>query len=96
MLLARVQGQVTSTVKHPSMNGRKLLVASELDRTGNPGGDPLLVIDQLGAGLGDVVLISSDGKGVADRLGDETTPVRWFTLGLVDPRKLEPRKTKDQ
>lgn len=94
MLLARVQGQATSTVKHPSMNGRKLLVVSELDGNGNAAGDPLLIIDQLGAGIGDTVMISSDGKGVAERLGDETTPVRWFTLGLVDPRNT--RKMKAQ
>jgi ethanolamine utilization protein EutN len=84
MLLARVQGQATSTVKHTTMSACKLLVALELDRTGKPGGDPLMIIDKLGAGIGDLVMISSDGKGVAERLGDEKTPVRWFTLGIVD------------
>jgi len=73
------------------MKGCKLLVVSELDRTGQPAGDPLLIIDKLGAGIGDTVMISSDGKGVAERLGDDKTPVRWFTLGLVDPRKLNGR-----
>ena len=86
MLLARIEGQATSTVKHTSMRACKLLMALELDRTGRPGGDPLLIIDKLGAGIGDTVMISSDGKGVAERLGDEKTPVRWFTLGLVDVR----------
>jgi ethanolamine utilization protein EutN len=86
MLLARVKGRATSTVKHRSLAGRKLLVALELDRTGTETGDPLVIIDQLGAGVGDLVMISSDGKGVEERIGDDTTPVRWFTLGIVDVR----------
>ncbi len=84
MLVAKIKGRVTSTVKHRSMQGQKLMVAQELDRTGKPTGDPLVIVDQIGAGVGDIVMISSDGKGVAERLKDENTPVRWFTLGLAD------------
>lgn len=86
MLLAKVKGRITSTVKHRSMAGKKLLVAVEMDRAGYTTGDPLVVVDSLGAGIGDTVMISSDGKGVAERLNDENTPVRWFTLGIVDTR----------
>jgi ethanolamine utilization protein EutN len=88
MLLAQVRGQATSTVKHPSLQRQKLLVCLRLDREGRPGGDPLLAIDQIGAGRGDTVMLSSDGQGVRERLNDNTTPVRWFTLGIVDPRKI--------
>ena len=84
MLLARVKGRATATVKHPSLERQKLLVCLRLDPAGTPGGDPLLVVDQQGAGRGDTVMISSDGRGVRDLLGDTTTPVRWFTLGIVD------------
>ena len=92
MLLAQVRGRATSTVKHPSLQGQKLLVCLRLDNEGQPGGDPLLAIDHIGAGRGDVVMLSSDGKGVQERLNDKTTPVRWFTLGIVDPRKIGPQK----
>ncbi|MBI1369068.1 MAG: ethanolamine utilization protein EutN [Planctomycetes bacterium] len=84
MQLALVKGRATSTVKHASLDGKKLLIVLQLDAAGKPGGDPLLVIDAMGAGVGEVVLISSDGKGVRERIKDNTTPVRWFTIGLVD------------
>ena len=84
MLLAVVKGRATTTVRHPSLVGRKLLVCLQLDRTGRPGGDPLLAVDQIGAGVGDVVMLSSDGRGVRERIGDDNTPVRWFTLGIAD------------
>ena len=36
MILARITGSVTSTIHHPVVEGRKLLVAERLDETGRP------------------------------------------------------------
>ncbi len=84
MQTAIVQGRTTSTVKHPSLQGRKLLICSMLDAAGRPAGDPVLVLDGLGAGRGDTVVISSDGLGLRQLLADDTSPARWWTIGLVD------------
>lgn len=84
MQLARVHGRATSTVKHRSLAGVKLLVCSLLDVQGQPAGDPVLVIDKLGAGHGDVVLLTSDGQGLRELLKDSNSPARWWTLGIVD------------
>lgn len=84
MQLALVRGYATSTVKHESLRGRKLLIVSHLDADLKPSGDPMIVIDQLGAGKGEIVLLSSDGQGMRDRLGSNTSPARWFTLGIVN------------
>ena len=46
-------------------------------------GDPLLVIDVLGAGAGDIVIIGF-GKGTQDLLQDKNSPIRWCVLGIVD------------
>jgi len=62
-----------------------MLIAQPLGNDHQPMGDPLLVLDTHGAGLGDHVIISSDGKGIRERLGDNTSPARWWTLGLIDP-----------
>jgi ethanolamine utilization protein EutN len=86
MRLAQVHGRATTTVRHRSFAGQKLLVCQMLDTAGWPSGDPVLAIDQHGAGAGDVVMISSDGLGCRAIVRDETSPIRWFTLGLVDPR----------
>lgn len=84
MQLALVRGRVTTTVRHRSLAGRKLLVVQNLGATGEPEGDPMIVVDALGAGQGDVVILSSDGQGVRELVGDETSPLRWYTLGIAD------------
>ncbi|MDZ7620553.1 MAG: EutN/CcmL family microcompartment protein, partial [Patescibacteria group bacterium] len=80
----RVVGQATATVKHPSMRGAKLLLIMALQGDGTPEGDPVLAVDTLGAGWGDMVMITSDGIGTREILGDITSPVRWSVLGIVD------------
>jgi ethanolamine utilization protein EutN len=85
MLLARVIGNATSTVKHPSMESWRLLVVQALAADGrSPDGDPQLVVDSLGAARGDMVMISSDGKWTRELVGSETTPVRWCVIGIKD------------
>jgi ethanolamine utilization protein EutN len=85
MQVGIVIGTATSTVKHRSMQGWKLLVVQLFGVDGvTPDGEPVLAVDSLGAGSGEEVIISSDGKGTRASLGDDTTPVRWSVVGLVD------------
>lgn len=84
MQMAKIQGNVTTTVKHPSFTGQKLLICQPLGVDQKPNGDPLIVIDQYGAGFGDLVFISSDSRQLRIIVGDSKTPIRWFVLGLVD------------
>ena len=49
-----------------------------------PDGDPVLVVDGLGAGTGEQVIISSDGKGTRELMKSDTTPVRWSVIGIRD------------
>ena len=81
---ARVKGRATSTVKHASLAGMKLLVCELLGRDGQPTGDPVLAVDRIGAGAGDRVILTSDGLGLRALLNDENSPARWWTLGIVD------------
>ncbi len=84
MYFGRVVGQATATVKHRSMKGAKLLLVMALQGDGSIEGDPVLAVDTLGAGWGDTVMITSDGIGTRELLGDTTSPVRWSVLGIVD------------
>jgi len=84
MLKCRVMGNATSTVKHSTMQGWKLLIAQPLmndDQSAD--GEPLLVVDALGAGIGDIVIIGF-GKGTRDLLKVKNSPIRWCVLGIVD------------
>ncbi len=84
MQLARITGRATSTVKHPSLAGVKLLICQMLDAGGKEMGDPVLAVDKLGAGHGDTVILTSDGLGLRELLNDVHSPARYWTLGLVD------------
>lgn len=85
MYLGRVMGSATSTVKHPSMEGAKLLLVMALQADGRSiEGDPILVVDKLGAGRGETVMITSDGIGTRELLGSKSSPVRWSVLGIPD------------
>ena len=53
MQLAQVMGHATATIRHPSMTGWRLLIVQPLDAREQPDGDPLLAIDEQGAGSGD-------------------------------------------
>lgn len=83
MQLGRVLGTVTATVKHPTFSGERLLVVRLETAAGKPDGEPVLAFDRLGAGRGDVVLVTNDGLALQEQLG-RTTPGRWSVMGLPD------------
>ncbi len=84
MLLARVEGNVVATRKHPSLLGWRLLICQPINQTGEPEGVPQVAIDAQGAGLHQRVVISSDGSAARNMVGDEKSPIRWMVIGLVD------------
>lgn len=83
MQLGTVKGTATSTVKHPSFEGERLLVVQLEAKDGRPEGEPVLVFDRLGARKGDRVLLTNDGALLQELLGRDT-PGRWSILGLPD------------
>ena len=85
MQIGSVVGIATSTVKHPSLEGWKLLVVQLLAADAkSPDGEPVLAVDRLGAGRGEKVILTSDGRGTRELLKSETTPVRWSVMGIPD------------
>ncbi len=89
MILGRITGNVVSTIHHPIVEGRKLLVAERLDATGRPTGGYIIAIDAIGAGFGETVLILDEGSGARQILGDSEAPVRSMVVGIVDDVDLE-------
>ncbi len=90
MILARITGSVVSTIHHPIVNGRKLLLAERLDPAGQPAGGYLIAMDAIGAGQGETVLILDEGSGARQILEDDSAPVRSIVVGIVDAVEIEP------
>ena len=84
MQIGRVVGHAVSTVKHPSLQGWRLLLVQPLTPGGKEDGEPLLAIDNLGAGGTHLVILSNDGAGARELVGAKNSPVRWMTLGVCD------------
>jgi ethanolamine utilization protein EutN len=80
MRLATIRGYVTSTIKHASLEGWRLMLA-EPDSSDLA---PQIVIDNLGAAIGQKVMISSDGSEARKIVGDELSPARWTVMGIID------------
>ena len=83
MSLATIKGHVTSTVKHKSLEGWRLLIAIPE----SPDLAPQIVLDSLGAGIGQKVMISSDGSEARKMVGDKLSPARWSVMGIIDPER---------
>jgi ethanolamine utilization protein EutN len=84
MLLARVEGNLTATRKHPSFEGWRLLICQPINGAGQPEGVPQIAIDSLGAGMHQHVVISSDGSAARAAVKDPKSPARWLVIGLAD------------
>lgn len=84
MTLGRVIGTVTSTVKHPTYVGHKLLVVQPVDEHGADAGDAILAVDTVQAGVGDRVLVMREGTGVRQILKQKVLPIRSLIVGIVD------------
>ena len=85
MQLGLVVGTASSTVKHATMHGQKLLIVQPLMADGlAPDGDPQIAVDGIGAGKGERVMITSDGKYMREMLKTDATPVRWSVIGICD------------
>jgi len=84
MILARVTGRITSTIHHPAMVGRSLLVLDRIDPEGQPIGGYLIAVDSVGAGAGEMVLVLDEGNGARQILGGADLPVRSVVIGILD------------
>jgi ethanolamine utilization protein EutN len=84
MQAAKVIGNATATVKHPSLQGWRLIALQPVDISNKADGFPLLAIDDLGAGRGDMVFFTSDGKRIREMVGRDDCPIRFAVQGLID------------
>ena len=89
MYLARIDGTLTSTTRHETLEGCQLLIGRRLDADGRAAAEPIVLLDRLGARRGNTVMVSTDGAAVRRRLGN-TTPARLQVVGLVDSVTLAP------
>ena len=83
MRLAKVVGNVVSTIKDEGYAGQKLMIVEFFDRDGNPDGPRVIAFDCADAGIGDMVLVNNEGWSANMFLGDHC--IADLTIcGVVD------------
>ncbi|MEI8258617.1 MAG: EutN/CcmL family microcompartment protein [Deltaproteobacteria bacterium] len=88
MQIARVTGTLVATRKEQTLEGLKLLVVRPCDVTGNPTGAPLIAVDGVGAGVGEVVLLAA-GSSARQTVATKDRPVDAVIMAIVDILDVE-------
>jgi microcompartment protein CcmK/EutM len=90
MYIGRVKGTVVSTIKHPLFDGRKLLLVSRLNLDGTENDTYDVCLDDVQAGVGDVVVVLDEGSSARQIIGKRGTgPARAIVMGIVDSVSIE-------
>ena len=71
-------------MKNEWYDGRKLMVVQPLDERREPAGSTFLAVDRVQAGVGDLVLVNSEGNGARQILAGRDLPIRSVVVGIVD------------
>jgi ethanolamine utilization protein EutN len=84
MQIGEVIGHAVATVKHPTLQGIRLLLVQLLGADGGPDGEPVLALDGLGASPGAKVIVTTDALGVRELAKSKNSPARYSVQGLCD------------
>ena len=88
MQIARVVGDIVSTMKQPQLDGHKLLVLQPLLPDDSSVGRRLVAVDAVGAGVGERVFFVR-GKEASFPFLPAETPVDACIVGIIDRWDVE-------
>jgi microcompartment protein CcmK/EutM len=88
MLIAKVMGSAVATLKHDLLKTTKLLLVSPADVKGNVTGEPFLAVDLVGAGEGELVVVSQ-GSSARVATGQSSSPADAAIVGILDSLHFE-------
>lgn len=87
MKICKIIGTVVATVKHGDFDSLKLLLCQPLSWQGKPEGQTIIAADRVQAGIGDTVLVMSEGNGCRQLWGvplDGQLAIRSAIVGIID------------
>jgi ethanolamine utilization protein EutN len=84
MFLARVKGEVVSTIRHGSWTGRRALILDRIGPDGRELGGYIVAFAAVDAGVGQTVLVLDEGNSARQVVNDPQAPIRSIIVGVVD------------
>ena len=89
MLLAKVIGNVWSTKKKDAISALRLLFVQPLGKNLKPDGNVLVTADEVGAGFGEMVIVTQGSPAMQAFNKTELVPVDAVVVGIVDNLELD-------
>jgi ethanolamine utilization protein EutN len=83
MIIAKVVGTAVASLKLDALKASKLLVVQPADAQGNATGDAFLAVDLVGAGSGELVVVSQ-GSSARMAIGQNASPADAAIIGILD------------
>jgi len=85
MKIAKVMGNVWSTKKNEKIHALRLLFVQPLGKKLTPAGEVLVAADEIGAGVGELVIITQGSPAMqAFERQEGLIPVDAVVVGIVD------------
>ncbi len=88
MLLAKTIGTIWATQKDPQLDGLKLLLIQPISSEQKPVGTPLIAVDSVGAGSGEIVFYITASEAVMP-LEKKPALTDATIVGIVDRIELK-------
>ncbi|MBO1005819.1 EutN/CcmL family microcompartment protein [Pseudogracilibacillus auburnensis] len=93
MIVAKIVGNVVSTNKADRLTGKKLLVVQPVDMVSlEPDGKPLVSIDTVGSGVGEIVMVVGGSSARQTELTKDT-PIDSAIVGVIDSIEIDGKET---
>jgi microcompartment protein CcmK/EutM len=86
MIIARVQAHIVATAKNPAYDGHKILrlLPETLAGSVNHDASPIVALDLVDSGIGDLVLVCQEGRWARETVGNLDAPVRSMIVGVIE------------
>ncbi|MCT4563344.1 MAG: EutN/CcmL family microcompartment protein [Maledivibacter sp.] len=88
MYIAKIVGVVVATTKKEGLVGKKMLIVQPLDTENRPIGNREVAIDSVGAGAGEIVLVSM-GSSARQAFEDHDSPIDRAIVAIVDSIQVD-------
>lgn len=85
MIICKVIGSIVSTIKHDSFKNQKIMLVKPINLDGSYKSGTMVAVDTVCAGVGDIVLVASEGRSATELLGfKKREPLRSVIIGVID------------
>ena len=91
--IARVVGNIISTIKDKGFKGYKLMLVEYLNPDGTPDGKRQIALDTAHAGIGNIVLVNTDGGSANIVTGDAALIADLTICGVLDSFTINGKQT---